>query len=160
MRARITVTALALSTVVGIAFALPRTQPQGSAPASSGPVAAGMDSAHLDLADGLRAQAIVLTTHPVLDPESGASVVPVAAIIEVEFNGIQVFQGNVLKLVPVATANALGTSCYGVSGANVQPSLADTLPGRNYLLEVRPKPGKTWAEVRNEADVVLAAQPR
>lgn len=95
---------IALLVATSVAAALPvglpllaRTTQASQSQGSSGP---GLGSSRVSLADGMRAEASVLVTKPLLDPESGATVVPVCAHIEVLFGGVTLFQSRLLELPP------------------------------------------------------------
>lgn len=47
---------------------------------------------------------------------------------------------------------------HGIGPSGTEPALAGVLPNRSYRVQVRPKQGKTWSDVHNEADVVLTVE--
>ncbi|MCY2961686.1 MAG: hypothetical protein NTY35_16115 [Planctomycetota bacterium] len=154
----------ALLVVTSFSAALPLGLPlfagTTQASQSQGSPGAGLGASRVALADGMRAEASVLTTKALLDPETGTTVVPVSVHIEVLFGGVTLFQSRLLKLPAAGTAEPIGMTGNGIGPSSAEPALAGVLPNRSYLMQVRPRPGTTWSEVRNETDVVLSVEER
>jgi len=121
---------------------------------------ASIEEARAVLLDGLRAQARVGVARVLIDPANQSEVVPVAASVDVVFDGVALFSAHQLKIEPVGSAEPISWSLSGLTAASAQPTLSEVLPPRSYRFTVRPKAQKTWAQVKNEADIILSWELR
>lgn len=128
----------------------------GGAPGQPATSGSSIQNAKVELIDGLRAESLVSVARVLLDPANQAQVVPVAASLDVVYDGVSIVSARALEIEAVNSVQPISWTLSGLTAASVQPALAEKLPARTYRFQVRPKDQKTWSQVKNEADVVLS----
>jgi len=109
---------------------------------------AAVPTTTLTLSDGVKVESYVAVARALLDPETGATVVPIVAEVEITIQGQQMARARALRVMTVGSEEAITWDLYGITPTALDPIAFPQVTAKNYRFTITPAAGATWGAVR------------